>query len=96
MQSLKDIYPEFVGKVDFYVVNQNGADTIEDVVKFGEDRGWVFPAAQPGRGMLASLNVRQQSIKIAFGGDGVIVYRDGFSGGNPGTWTQVFQNLSGS
>ena len=96
MQSLKDIYPEFVGKVDFYVVNQNGADTIQDVVKFGEDRGWVFPAAQPGRGMLASLNVRQQSIKIAFGGDGVIVYRDGFSGGNAGTWTQVFQNLSGS
>ena len=95
MQSLKDIYPEYAGRVDFYVVNQNGADTIEDVVKFGEDRGWVFPAAQPGRGMLASLNVRQQSIKIAFGGGGVIVYRDGFGRGNADKWTQVFQELGG-
>ena len=95
MQSLKDIYPEFAGRVDFYVVNQNGADTIEDVVKFGEDRGWTFPAAQPGQGMLSSLRVTQQSIKIAFGGDGVIVYRDGFSGGNAGNWTQVFQDLGG-
>ena len=95
MQSLKDIYPEFADRVDFYVVNQNAADTIEDVVKFGEDRGWTFPAAQPGEGMLASLRVTQQSIKVAFGGDGVIVYRDGFSGGNANKWRQVFQELGG-
>ena len=95
MQSLKDLYPEYVANVDFYVVNQNAADTIEDVVQFGESRGWTYPAAQPGQGMLASLRVTQQSIKIAFGGDGVIVYRDGFSGGNSETWRQVFQELGG-
>ena len=44
--------------------------------------------------MLRNFNIVKHSVKVAFGTDGVIVYRDGFGKGNAGAWTQVFQDLS--
>ena len=46
--------------------------------------------------MVRNFNIVKHSVKVAFGADGVIVYRDGFGKGNADKWAQVFQDLSGS
>ena len=95
MRSLKDVYPEFAKSVDFYAVNTNPAEGIESLVEFAEKEGYPWQVAQPSQGDLARLNVRVQSTKVAFGSDGVIVYRDGFGGGDVGKWREVLDELGG-
>ena len=76
------------------MVNVNPVDSLGEVIQFGENQGWTFPAAEPSRGMLADLGIRQQSIKLAIGADGVITYRDGFGGGDDRKWRQVLEDLA--
>ncbi len=94
MQSLKGIYPEFAGSVDFYAVNVNPIDDLDDFTEHGKQRGYPWPMAQPGEGMLKSFDVTYQSTKVAFGADGVIVYRAGFNGGNAEEWRELFRQLA--
>ena len=92
---MTDLYPEFTNDVDLYAVNYDLSESIESVNRFARDRGYTFPVAQPpNRDMAADYGVTYQSTKVAFGGDGVIVYRDGFGKGNADKWRQVFQDLS--
>ena len=44
--------------------------------------------------MLTDFNATYHSTKVAFDKDGVIVYRDGFGGGDIEVWTQTLQDLS--
>ena len=46
--------------------------------------------------MLRDLNVLVQSTKVAFDGNGVQTYRDGFGGGGPDEWRGVFEQLAAS
>ena len=94
MRSLKDVYPQFDDDVDFYAVNYDLSESLGDVTAFGQGQGWTFPVAQPNREMLSDFDLTYHSTKVAFGKDGVIVYRDGFGGGNIGVWTQVLEDLS--
>ena len=94
MRSLSGIYPEHAAGVDFYAVNVDTFASLEEAVEYGQNRNWTFPVAKPDDGMVRNFNIIKHSVKVAFGGDGVIVYRDGFRQGNAGTWTQVFQDLS--
>lgn len=94
LRSLKDIYPQFDESVDFYAVNVNPLDSLGDAVNYRQNQGWTFPVAQPNREIQRDFNVTKHSTKVAFGKDGVIVYRDGFGGGNIGIWTQVLEDLS--
>ena len=80
--------------MDFYAVNVDTFASLDEAVGYGQNQGWTFPVAKPDDGMTRNFNIVKHSVKVAFGGDGVIVYRDGFSGGNPSTWRQVFQDLS--
>ncbi len=92
---MREIYPEFAGSVDLYAVNYDLSESLESVHSFAQNQEYTFPVAQPpNRDMAADFGVTRQSTKIAFGGDGVIVYRDGFGRGNADTWGQVFQDLS--
>ncbi|MCE2458468.1 MAG: hypothetical protein J4G14_11745 [Dehalococcoidia bacterium] len=96
MRSLSGIFPEHSGSVDFYAVNVDPSTSLDEAAGYGQNQDWTFPVAKPDDGMIRNFNIVKHSVKVAFGGDGVIVYRDGFGKGNAGTWTQVFQNLSGS
>ena len=96
MRSLKDIYPEFSGDVDFYAVNADPSESLKSAASYGQKQGWTFPVAHPSEGMLRNFNIVKHSVKVAFGADSLIVYRDGFGKGNAGTWTRVFQDLSSS
>ena len=96
LQSLKGVYPEFAESVAFYAVNVNPFDSLENVAAYGQQQGYPWPMAQPGEGMLKDLRVTGQSTKVAFGPDGVIVYRDGFGGGNAQVWRELFMQLAAS
>ena len=92
---MREIYPEFAGSVDLYAVNYDLSESLESVHSFAQNQEYTFPVAQPpNRDMYADFGVTRQSTKVAFDGDGVIVYRDGFGGGNADTWRQVFQDLA--
>ena len=82
--------------MDFYAVNADPSESLKSAAQYGQNQGWTFPVAHPDGGMLRNFNIVKHSVKVAFGADGVIVYRDGFGRGNPDTWTEVFQDLSGS
>jgi len=94
LRSLKDVYPQFADSVDFYAVNYDLSESLGDAVNYGQRQGWTFLVAQPNREMLRDFDLTYHSTKVAFGKDGVIVYRDGFGMGNIGDWTQVLEDLS--
>ena len=95
---MKEIYPEFAEQVNFYAVG-TFIKAVEDVDRLENHRqrnGFPWPVANPvnEREALANLNVASQSTKIAFDSRGVIVYRDGFGGGDVDVWKQVFSDLA--
>ncbi len=47
------------------------------------------------RSALSALGVLGQSTKIAFDASGTIAYRDGYRGGDVGSWRGVFEDLAG-
>jgi hypothetical protein len=90
---MKEIYPEYADAVAFYAVGVDPTETIEELEAYRQKQGYPWPMATAGQRMLASLNVRVQSTKIAFGRDGVITYRDGYGKGSDETWRRVFEEL---
>ena len=80
--------------MDFYAVNVDTFASLEEAVGYGQNQDWTFPVAKPDDEMVRNFNIIKHSVKVAFGSDGVIVYRDGFGKGDAGTWTQVLQDLS--
>ena len=96
MQSLKAVYPEFAESVAFFAVNIDPSDDLDSIAEFGKRNGYPWPMAQPGGEMLKSFRVTKQSTKVAFGADGVIVYRAGFGGGNANEWRELFRQLAAS
>ena len=81
--------------MDFYAVNVDPSASLEEVARYGQNQEWRFPVAKPDEEMVRNFNVVKHSVKVAFDGNGVIVYRDGFGRGDAGKWTQVFQGLGG-
>ncbi len=81
--------------MDFYAVNADPSESLKSAAQYGQNQGWTFPVAHPDEGMIRNFNVVKHSTKVAFGGNGVIIYRDGFGRGDPGRWQQVFQELGG-
>jgi len=94
LKKLKTVYSDYKGKVGFYVVGTDPTETIQELEAYRVQEGQEWVMATAGRGMLANLDIRSQSSKIAFRSDGVIVYRDGFGGGEISKWAQVLQELS--
>ena len=91
---MKDIYPEFADRVDFYMVGQDLSETLEEMERYRVQQGYPWPAAQPPRSMLLDLKVLQQSTKVAINAQGMITYRDGYQGGTDTVWRTVFQKLA--
>lgn len=92
LQHMMQIYPEFASEVLFYVVGQDPTETLKELESIREERGYPWPVAEPVGDMLIDLWVLQESTKIAFDGDGVIVYRHR-GGGDANAWPKVFREL---
>ena len=97
MRRLKDIYPEYAAVVDFYAIGtfSKRIESLETLENYRQRQGHPWPVANPAdAAILQSLGVTVQSTKIAFDGNGVITYRDGFGGGDPAVWRQVLDALA--
>ena len=68
---------------------------LEELEEFGKNQGYPWPIAHSDRDILVNLHVTQQSTKIAFGSDGIIIYREGMGRGGLNKWRKVFEQLSG-
>ena len=91
---MKEVFPQYENQVDFYAIGTDPSEDITDLVTYKEDQGHPWPVALAGQGMLADFRVISQSTKIAFDGEGVITYRDGYSGGGVDVWREVFEQLA--
>ena len=95
LQEIMEVYTEFEERVTFYAVGQDPSETVAALAQTAADRGYPFPVAAAGTGMLSDLRIVSQSSKLAFDARGVITYRDGYAGGNAEVWRQVFRELAG-
>ena len=93
LRRMMDIYPEFADQVAFYAVGQDPTESLELLEQTRRERGYPWPIAEPAGKMLRDLRVLQESTKIAFDGDGVIVYRRR-GGGDIAAWPEVFRKLA--
>ena len=90
---MKDLYPEYADKVTFYAVGTDPNESLERLEAYRESQEYPWPMAFPGAGMLPDFRVITQSTKVAFDGQGIITYRDGYGGGGEETWRKVFEGL---
>ncbi|MFQ6029695.1 MAG: hypothetical protein ACE5Q6_19630 [Dehalococcoidia bacterium] len=91
---MKEVYPEFADRVDFYAVGQDPTEGLGKMERYRKEQGYPWPVAETDPSTLRTLGVLQTSTKLAVDGRGVINYRAGHGGGNPETWRRVFRRLS--
>ena len=91
---MKDVYPEFADRVDFYAIGQDPSESIELLESYRKKQGYPWPVAQIDPGVLKDLGVLVQSTKIALDHQGIIFYRDGYGAGGPSEWREVFADLA--
>ncbi len=96
MRRLKQIYPDYADAVAFYAVGTDPSESLEDMERYRQQQGYPWPVAEADRSVLSAFSVFSQSTKVAFGGDGLIVYRAGYGAGDEETWRRVFEELSAS
>ena len=92
---MKDIYPEYADNVAFFAVGTDPSESLAQLEEFSESEGYPWPVVEVDRSVISDFRVLVQSTKVAFDGDGIIVYRDGYAGGDEDTWRDVFERLSG-
>jgi thiol-disulfide isomerase/thioredoxin len=96
LQQMMGVYPDFKDSVAFYAVGQDPSESIGELISAAENRGYSWPIASAGPGMLRDLNILSQSSKLAFDQNGEISYKAGYSQGDADTWRQVFEELVAS
>ncbi len=90
---MKDVYPEFVDRVDFYAIGQDPFESIETLESYRKKQGYPWPVAEIDPSVLKDLRVLVQSTKIALDHQGIIAYRAGYGAGSPDEWREVFVEL---
>ena len=94
MRGLTEAYPPFKDQVDLYAVAFD--ESLSELMTYQGDSGHAGTVARAADNMIRNFRVTQQSTKVAIDANGVIIYRDGFGGGNVAEWTEVFQELVNS
>ena len=80
MQTLSKIVPDYVGKVDFYLVAFN--EDTATLERYVADRQYTnMASAQPAGSLLRDLKIVSQSSMLALDADGVITFRKGYGRG---------------
>ena len=91
---MKDLYPAFPNKVDFYAIGQSETETLDQFEHDQMERDYPWPIAQIHGDVLKKLQVVQQSTKIALNAQGVISYRGGYGKGGVDKWREVLSDLA--
>ena len=78
---MKDIYPAFANKVDFYAIGQSEIETLDQLEHERIEQDYPWPIAKIHGAVLKELKVLQQSTKLALNPQGVISYRSGYAKG---------------
>ena len=91
---MKDIYPAFADKVNFYAISQSEVETMDQLEHDRIKQGYPWPIAKVDGDVLKKLKVLQQSTKIALDHQGVILYRGGYAEGGVDKWREVLSNLA--
>ena len=90
---MKDVYPEFAGKVDFYAIGQSPFESIDQLESYRVKEGYPWPIAEVNPDILKELRVLRQSTKIVLDHRGVVTYRAGYADGGVNEWREVFSDL---
>ena len=90
---MKDVYPEFADRVDFYAIGQNPFESIEELEADRKKEGYPWPVAAIDSKVLKDLRVLQQSTKIALDHQGIIAYQAIYAAGGASEWREVFVDL---
>ena len=91
---MKNAYPEFAGRVDFYAIGQSPFESIDQLESYRIKEGYPWPIAEIDTDVLKGLRVLQQSTKIALNHQGIITYRAGYADGGADKWREVFSDLA--
>ena len=91
---MKNIYPEFANKVDFYAISYSEVETMDQLEHDRIQQGYPWPIAKIDDDVLKELKVLQQSTKIALDHQGVILYRSGYRKGGVDEWRKVLSDLA--
>ena len=95
LAELATIYPEFSDHMDFIVIGQDPTESLASLMSYRDNQRHPWPVALPSNRMLTELRITSQSFKLAFDAEGVIVYREGYGGGNVAEWRAVMETLTG-
>ena len=94
---MKDVYPEFAGKVDLYAIGQSPFESIEVLEADRVKEGYPWPVAHIEKDVLPDvmkkLRVLRQSTKIVLDHQGIVTYRAGYAGGGASEWRKIFIDL---
>jgi hypothetical protein len=90
---MKDLWPEYAYRIDFYAIGQSPFESLEKLESYAQKEGYPWPVAEIDPKILKDLKVLQQSTKIALDHQGVITYRAGYADGGVDKWRQVFDEL---
>ncbi len=91
---MKDLYPEFADRIDFYAIGQSQLESIEQLETYRVKEGYPWPIAEIDQNVLRDLRVLQQSTKIALDHQGIVSYRAGYADGGVNKWREVFTDLA--
>ena len=61
---MKDVYPEFADRVEFYAIGQSPVESLEMLESYREKQGYPWPVAEIDPNVLKTLRVLRQSTKI--------------------------------
>ena len=90
---MKDLYPEYADRVDFYAIGYSRFETIAQLEYDRINQGYPWPIAKVEHNVLRNLRVLQQSSKIALDHQGIITYSAGYADGGVNKWHEVFSDL---
>ena len=91
---MKEIYPAFSEKINFYAIGQSQFENLEKLEEYSRKEDYPWPVAEIDPKLVKNLRVLQQSTKIGLDHRGVITYRSGYGDGDSKVWQQVFADLA--
>ena len=91
---MKDLYPEFADKVDFYAICQSPFESIEQLESYRIKESHPWPIAEIHPDVLKELRVLRQSTKIALDHQVIVTYRAGYADGGASKWREIFSDLA--
>ena len=96
MRALREIYPDYEGRVAILGIGQDPSENAGDIERFTRALDLPFDLAPYENDILPDYNIIQQSSKVAVDSNGVITYRAGYSNTlSERDWREVLDGVAG-